>query len=82
MLRVSHLKVAYPIRSSILQRTVGEKVAVSDVNFDIRAGETVGLVGESGSGKSTIARTIIGLVAATAGQISSGRGCHGPPRGS
>jgi len=69
LLRVSHLKVAYPIRSSVLQRTVGEKVAVSDVNFDIHAGETVGLVGESGSGKSTIARTIIGLVAATAGQI-------------
>ena len=67
---VSHLKVTYPIRSSILQRTVGEKVAVSDVNFDIRAGETVGLVGESGSGKSTIARTIIGLVPATAGQIT------------
>ncbi|MFL6065657.1 MAG: ABC transporter ATP-binding protein [Friedmanniella sp.] len=69
LLSVSHLKVTYPIRSSVLQRTVGETVAVSDVTFDIRAGETVGLVGESGSGKSTIARTIIGLVTATAGHI-------------
>jgi peptide/nickel transport system ATP-binding protein len=69
LLSVSHLKVAYPIRSSILQRTVGEKVAVSDVNFDIHAGETVGLVGESGSGKSTIARLLAQLMPTTGGSI-------------
>ena len=69
LLSVSHLKVAYPIRSSILLRKTSENVAVSDVNFDVYAGETVGLVGESGSGKSTIARTIIGLVAVTGGLI-------------
>jgi len=69
LLSVAHLKVAYPVRSSILMRKTGENVAVSDVNFDIRPRETVGLVGESGSGKSTIARTVIGLVTATSGLI-------------
>src|SRR5690606_12028170 len=69
LLSVEHLKVSYPIRSSILLRKTGENVAVSDVNFEIRPGETVGLVGESGSGKSTIARTIIGLVPAADGII-------------
>ncbi|WP_298862575.1 ATP-binding cassette domain-containing protein [uncultured Microbacterium sp.] len=70
LLTVSHLKVAYPIRSSVLLRRIGDNVAVSDVDFEIRPGETVGLVGESGSGKSTIARAVIGLVPPSGGRIS------------
>ncbi len=39
----------------------GEAYAVRDVNFSIKAHETLGLVGESGSGKSVTAQSILKL---------------------
>ncbi|MBR6826102.1 MAG: ABC transporter ATP-binding protein [Oscillospiraceae bacterium] len=43
--------------------------AVDDVSFQMRKGEILGLVGESGSGKSTVARCIMNIYRATAGEI-------------
>jgi len=44
-------------------------VAVGDVSFTVERGEAVALVGESGSGKSTIARLLVRLARADAGEI-------------
>jgi len=53
--------------------------AVSDVTFEIGAGETYGLVGESGSGKSTIGRMLVGLLRPSEGVVEiEGVDLNGP----
>ncbi len=44
-------------------------IAVNDVSFDIKEGESFGLVGESGSGKSTIAKMIVNLYKPSSGDV-------------
>ena len=44
-------------------------MAVNDVSFKIKEGESFGLVGESGSGKSTIAKMIVNLYQPSMGDI-------------
>ena len=69
LLSVRDLKVHFPIKGGILQRTVDHVKAVDGVSFDVPRGKTVGLVGESGSGKTTTGRAIARLVPITAGTI-------------
>jgi len=69
LLKVTNLKVYYPLLKGILKKKVGEVKAVDGVSFEIKTGETVGLVGESGCGKTTIARTILGLIRKEDGEI-------------
>ena len=69
LLQVTNLKTHFPIRAGLLQRPAGWVRAVDGVSFDIREGECVGLVGESGCGKTTLGRTILQLIAPTAGTI-------------
>ncbi|MBR3764750.1 MAG: ATP-binding cassette domain-containing protein [Clostridia bacterium] len=43
--------------------------AVSDVSFDVRKGETIGIVGESGCGKTTLGRCIVRAIDASEGEV-------------
>jgi len=43
--------------------------ALSDVDFEIRPGELVGLVGDNGAGKSTFVKTLAGAVQPSAGTV-------------
>ncbi len=72
LLSVRELKVHFPIRRGVLQRTVGHVRAVDGVSLDIRAGRTLALVGESGCGKTTAGKAVLRLIEPTAGRATLG----------
>ena len=52
-----------------IQSEFGQIVALRDVSFSVRKGETFVVMGLSGSGKSTLVRCLIRLIDATSGNI-------------
>ncbi|MFP5505579.1 MAG: dipeptide ABC transporter ATP-binding protein, partial [Gammaproteobacteria bacterium] len=72
LLQVEGLKVHFPIRRGLIQRTVGHVRAVDDVSLEIQAGRTLALVGESGCGKTTVGKALLHLIEPTAGSIVLG----------
>ena len=69
LLSVNNLKVHFPIRRGLLQRTVGFVKAVDGVSFNVYKGQTLGLVGESGCCKTTTGRAILQLIKPTMGIV-------------
>ncbi|MBN9177665.1 MAG: ABC transporter ATP-binding protein [Microbacterium sp.] len=64
LLSIRDLAVQYRTRR-------GPVDAVRGVSFDVEAGSVTALVGESGSGKTTVAQTVIGLLASN-GAVTAG----------
>ncbi|MFC5080961.1 Glutathione import ATP-binding protein GsiA [Vibrio thalassae] len=62
LLAVDDLKVWFPITGGLFKRVVSYVKAVTNMQFELKQGYSIGLVGESGSGKSTTGMAILKLV--------------------
>ena len=69
LLEVRHMRKSFPIQKSLMGKVQKELIAVDDVSFKLKAGETLGIVGESGCGKTTLGRAILKLHQPTGGKI-------------
>ncbi len=68
LLQVQHLMKRYS-SGGIFQKSKKEFIAVNDVSFQLKRGETLGLVGESGCGKTTLSRCLLMLIRPDSGSI-------------
>ena len=62
VMATDNLKVWFPIKRGVLQKTVDHVKAVDGVTLKLRAGHTIGVVGESGSGKTTLGLALLRLI--------------------
>ena len=68
------------LRVQSLSAGYGRTPVLFDVNLQVGAGEIVGLLGRNGMGKTTLVRSVVGLIAPTAGSIAfAGRATGGWP---
>ena len=52
-----------------VKKTIGRKLIIKNVTFDVRAGEIFGFLGPNGSGKTTTIRMLVDLIKPTEGRI-------------
>lgn len=59
---------AIPLSASRLSKRFGNKCVLGDIDFQLPAGQVLGLIGRNGAGKSTLMRCLLGLIEHDAGQ--------------
>ncbi|UCE15165.1 MAG: ABC transporter ATP-binding protein [Candidatus Heimdallarchaeota archaeon] len=73
IIEIKDLRKYYPIYKGFIKSIFSKEKtyvhAVDGINFNIKAGETLGLVGESGCGKTTAGLLLLKLIEPTSGSI-------------
>ena len=69
LLVVEDLTMEFKSTRRFLEKPKPSVVAVNDVSFEVKEGETFGLVGESGCGKTTLGKCIVRLLKPAKGKI-------------
>src|SRR3954452_12971178 len=64
ILELKHLRVEYRSQT----QDGAKKLAVQDLNLQVRAGEVFGFLGPNGAGKTTTMNVLLGFVPPTAGE--------------
>ena len=77
VLKTDDLKVWFPIKRGLMQRTVDHVKAVDGLSLKLRKGQTLGVVGESGSGKTTLGLAILRLISSTGSIVYMGKHIDG-----
>ncbi len=57
------------LRTRGLTKRYGQRLAVADLNLEVRRGEIFGFLGPNGAGKTTTIRMLLGLIAPSAGSV-------------
>jgi heme exporter protein A len=63
----------YSLKAGHLSKRFGARKVFSDIEFELRTGQSMAVVGPNGSGKSTLVKVILMLLRATRGEIRYGR---------
>ena len=69
LLVVEDLTMEFKSTRRFLEKPKPSVIAVNDVSFEVKEGETFGLVGESGCGKTTLGKCIVRLLKPAKGKI-------------
>ncbi|MBN8970428.1 MAG: ABC transporter ATP-binding protein [Rhizobiales bacterium] len=69
VLEAKDLRKTFAARGGFLSGKRAPVMAVKDLSFQLRRGETLGVVGESGSGKTTVSRIVTRLLESDSGEV-------------
>jgi len=69
VLEAKSLRKTFAARGGFLSGKRKPVMAVKDLSFELRRGETLGVVGESGSGKTTVSRIVTRLLESDSGEV-------------